>query len=136
MAVLKHGRLSSQICNLAILLASALPQPRSLPHLFELEKPQALELALDRGRASVAGLPNCHTNGLQALQDAVRDKFSDARRNRRRVRIDMHARVLRLDKNGEKLGVVDDPEFARAYLGVWFGKRPCNPELVKQVFGK
>ena len=43
---------------------------------------------------------------------------------------------LRLDKNGEELGVIDDPDFARAYLGVWFGKRPCNPELVKQVLGK
>lgn len=53
----------------------------------------------------------------RALSDASRAKFRDARRNRRRVRIDWYARAMRLDQDGDGALAPDEvPESLRGAL--------------------
>ncbi|MDA1264793.1 MAG: hypothetical protein O2816_06920 [Planctomycetota bacterium] len=53
----------------------------------------------------------------KALSEAVRAKFADARRNRKRVRVDWYARVMRLDQNGDgRLSADEIPEQFKSSL--------------------
>ena len=39
-------------------------------------------------------------------------------------------------KNGKKLETINDPEFGRAFFGIWLSENTSEPDLRKQLLGQ
>ena len=70
---------------------------------------------------------------LGAQLDTVHGWYSSVGKGDRYELIFTPKEGLVVAKNGEEVGVIPDAGFARAYLAIWFGDRPCNPELKKAI---
>jgi len=43
--------------------------------------------------------------------------------------------IVRFYFNGQPIGEIDDPEFTRAFFGIWLDPRTSRPEFRKRLLG-
>ncbi len=59
--------------------------------------------------------------------------FPDVRRGDRLTGVHLPAQGLRLLHNDQPLGEIRDPDFARAFMGIWLSPRTSEPQLRRQL---
>lgn len=114
--------------------------------IVNLNGPKRLQLDLRRG-FSRDKLIGAFVEGIEANYDdltpiaADMETFSayftrDAQENDKIIFHFCPAVGLTTELNGEEIGVIENPEFAKALWTVWFGKKPASGDLKKALLSK
>jgi len=72
---------------------------------------------------------------LKRWEEAMDRVFPDIRPGDRLVGVNIPGREARFYSQDRLLGAVPDPEFARAFFGIWLDERTSEPALRARMLG-
>ena len=89
----------------------------------------------DRGLAEIEGIGVGNPAQRQRWGEAMRRIFPNVRKGDRITGVNLPPGIARFYFNGQPIGEIDDPEFARAFFGIWLDPRTSRPDFRKQLLG-
>jgi len=89
----------------------------------------------ERSVAEIEGIGVGNSAQRQRWGEAMRRMFPNVRKGDRITGVSLPPGIARFYFNGQPIGEIDDPEFTRAFFGIWFDPRTSRPEFRAQLLG-
>ena len=89
----------------------------------------------ERSVTEIEGIGVGNTAQRQRWGEAMRRLFPNVRKGDRITGVNLPPGTARFYFNGQPIGDIDDPEFARAFFGIWLDPRTSRPAFRKQLLG-
>lgn len=89
----------------------------------------------NRSIAEIEGIGGANAAQRQRWGEAMRRLFPNVRKGDRITGVSFPPGVARFYFNGQPIGEIDDPEFTRAFFGIWLDPRTSRPAFRKQLLG-
>jgi hypothetical protein len=113
---------------------------------FSADEPFAMELVYDlslKGRdIAERSIKEMRAQGwrdeskLQRWGDAMRGVFPDVAKGESLIGVSIPGKEVRFYSRSRQLGVVRDPEFAKAFFDIWLSEKTSDPGLRKRLIGE
>lgn len=106
-------------------------------HALDLHYHRSLEGAsiAERSVAEIEGIGIGNAAQRQRWGEAMRRIFPNVRKGDRITGVSLPPGTARFFFNGQPIGEIDDPEFTRAFFGIWLDPRTSRPAFRKQLLG-
>jgi hypothetical protein len=107
------------------------------PYALDLHYHRNLEGAsiAERSVTEIEGIGVGNATQRQRWGEAMRRIFPNVRKGDRITGVNLPPGIVRFYFNGQPIGEIDDPEFTRAFFGIWLDPRTSRPEFRKQLLG-
>jgi len=107
------------------------------PHALDLHYHRNLEGAsiAERSVTEIEGIGAGNATQRQRWGEAMRRIFPNVRKGDRITGVNLPPGIVRFFFNGQPIGEIDDPLFARAFFGIWLDPRTSRPEFRKLLLG-
>jgi hypothetical protein len=89
----------------------------------------------ERSVAEIERIGGSNAAQRQRWGEAMRRLFPNVRKGDRITGVNVPPGIARFFFNGQPIGEIDDPEFARAFFGIWLDPRTSHPEFRKVLLG-
>lgn len=89
----------------------------------------------ERSVAEIEGIGAGNSAQRERWGEAMRRLFPNMRKGDRITGVNLPPGTARFYFNGQPIGEIDDPGFARAFFGIWFDPRTSRPAFRKQLLG-
>ncbi len=116
------------------------------PGIFGFDKPFALDIRYamtvkgrdlaERSIKEMKGQGITDAEKLRRWEAAMNGVFPDIKPGDRLVGLNVPGKEARFYTNDRLLGTVADPEFARAFFGIWLDERTSEPKLRAKLLGQ
>ena len=107
------------------------------PYALDLHYHRNLEGAsiAERSVTEIERIGTGNATQRQRWGEAMRRIFPNVRKGDRITGVSFPPGVSRFYFNGQPIGEIDDPEFTRAFFGIWLDPRTSRPAFRKQLLG-
>ena len=89
----------------------------------------------ERSVTEIEGIGAGSAAQRQRWGEAMRRLFPSVRKGDRITGVSLPPGIARFYFNGQPIGEIDDPEFTRAFFGIWLDPRTSRPAFRKQLLG-
>ena len=89
----------------------------------------------ERSITEIEGIGVGNAAQRQRWGESMRRLFPNVRKGDRITGVHLPPGIARFYFNGQPIGEIDDPEFTRAFFGIWLDPRTSRPAFRKQLLG-
>ncbi|MEO8484696.1 MAG: chalcone isomerase family protein [Betaproteobacteria bacterium] len=108
------------------------------PFVLDLHYHRSLDGAriAERSADEIAKLGEGTVEQRSRWDSAMRAIFPSVRRGDRLTGVNLPAQGVRFFHNGNAIGEIADPSFARAFFGIWLDPRTSHPHFRERLLGR